>query len=93
MTNPDPVDTERNHASGCSELTLTSSVDHSRAGGALIELGRLVNDLEVAHMQDDHLRALSNLRALQPLVGLLAKMKQEVMNSDSDIGTASGNYL
>lgn len=93
MTISEPGNTQRTAADGCSEHKLASSADHSQAEFALIELGRLVDDLNVAHLEGHHLRALSNLTAIRPLIGLLSAMKQEVMSSGPDVDAAGGTYL
>lgn len=56
--------------------------DQSPAGRALNELERLVTELRAAHHNDDHLRALSSLVAIQPLVGLLSSIKQQHLETD-----------
>lgn len=58
--------------------------DQSPTGRALNELERLVTELRVAHHNDDHLRALSSLVAIQPLVGLLSSIKQQHLETDDD---------
>lgn len=55
--------------------------DRSTAGLALAELTRLVGDLHAAHSSSDHLRALSDLVAIQPLIGLLTSIKQQLIDT------------
>ena len=49
------------------------------ADNALAELNRLVTDLFAAHVQHDHLRALSDLVAMQPLLNHLMSLKQPLI--------------
>ena len=60
---------------------LSFLADRSIAGLALTELTRLVDDLHGAHCAGDHLRALSNLVAIQPLIGLLTSIKQQLIDT------------
>ena len=55
--------------------------DRSATGLALAELTRLIDDLHGAHGTGDHLRALSNLVAIQPLIGLLTSIKQQLIDT------------
>jgi len=60
---------------------LGALADRSTTGLALAELTRLIDDLHGAHGTGDHLRALSNLVAIQPLIGLLTSIKQQLIDT------------
>lgn len=63
------------------QLTLVAGEQTRRdpADNALAELNRLVTDLFAAHVQHDHLRALSDLVAMQPLLNHLMSLKQPLI--------------
>ena len=69
------------------QLSLIPKHDGTPAGRAIEELNRLVADFKIAHREGEHLRALSNLVALQPLIGHLLSMKQELVNSEAGEGS------
>lgn len=75
------------------QLSLIPKHDGTPAGRAIEELNRLVADFKIAHREGEHLRALSNLVALQPLIGHLLSIKQELVNTetgDDDSGSQVG---
>ena len=93
MTDPDRIDAQPDEPTNRPELVLVPDGRECDATVALAELDRLVDDLKVAHRQNNHLRALSNLVALKPLIGHLSYLKQERMTDDRDDAPTGGNYL
>lgn len=77
------------HTDSTTTVTAGPVSDQSPTGQALNELERLVADLRTAHHIDDHLRALSSLVAIQPLVGLLTSLKQQHLEHHSAEPSAS----
>ena len=93
MTDPDRIVPQPEEPTNRPELVLVADGRECDATVALAELDRLVDDLKVAHRQNNHLRALSNLVALKPLIGHLSSIKQEQMTDDRDDAPTGGNYL
>jgi len=93
MTDPDRIVPQPDDMNNRPELMLVSGGHKCEATAALAELDRLVDDLKVAHRQNNHLRALSNLVALKPLIGHLSSINQERMTDDQFDAPTGGNYL
>lgn len=81
MTNARPTTPHDTRLPSHQHLTLVPGEQERRdpADNALAELNRLVTDLFAAHVQHDHLRALSDLVAMQPLLNHLMSLKQPLI--------------
>ena len=74
------------------QLSLIPKDDGTPVGRAIEELNRLIADFKIAHREGEHLRALSNLVALQPLIGHLLSIKQELVNTETG-DNEDGNHI